>query len=181
MLGAALSFGGRLGRLQFLLWSLGLAAVLTILTMTMVFASFDSNEPKPSPSSVGWIVLVVAPIYVWGTIALVSKRFRDIGWKPLYVILGWFAFWCFDLLVTTAFPALAAGDTNHTYLSAIVDVALVGALLLWPSGEPDVTGIDEEAMRRPYRTQVGLGSFGSESSAAQAMPGTPTGFGRKRN
>jgi len=148
MVAMVLGFGGRMGRLRYFLWSLGLAAVLTAVTMVLVIGAMGGGE-----ESLMGVVLVVAPLAIWGNAALMAKRFRDIGWPPLWVLPGWVCFGIIDAWVAMEVPALAAGDNGQTVVGMLVELGLFLALLFWPGcpEEDDREPLDVDATRRAYR------------------------------
>lgn len=148
MVAIVLGFGGRMGRLRYFLWSLGLAAVLTAVTMALVMGAMGGGE-----DALMGVVLVVAPLAIWGNAALMAKRFRDIGWPPLWMLPGWVCFGIIDARVAQEMPALAAGDNGQTVVGMLVELGLILALLFWPGRpeEDDREPLDADATRRAYR------------------------------
>ncbi len=90
-------FGGRLARREYFLLTLVLAVVMTLLVFPLIsalmphYAAGGAAPHEPPSSMVLIIVAIVLPIFLWFSLALQAKRFRDIGWKPLYVLPGWIA------------------------------------------------------------------------------------------
>ena len=152
MVAMVLGFGGRLGRLRYFLWSLGLAAVLTALTMVLAMGAMGGGTDGGEESVLG-VVLVVAPLAIWGNAALMAKRFRDIGWPPLWVLPGWVCFGIIDAWVAMEMPALTAGDNGQTVVGMLVELGLILSLLFWPGRleEDDYEPLDVEATRASYR------------------------------
>lgn len=149
MVAMVLGFGGRMGRLAYFLWSLGLAAVLTALTMVLVMGALDGGGGE---SMLG-VLLVVVPLGIWGNAALMAKRLRDIGWRPLWVLPGWACFAIIGAWVAMEMPALALGDRGQTGLGLVVELGLILALLFWPGrpADDDYEPLDAETTRARYR------------------------------
>jgi len=150
MMATFLGFGGRMGRLSYFLWSLAVAAGLAVLTVVLVFGALGGSAPE----DVFWrTVLVVVPLALWVNAALASKRLRDIGWSPLWVLPGWLCFGIIDAWVAMEVPALATGDGGQTVIGLVVELGMVLALLFWPGcpEDEDYEPLDVEATRRSYR------------------------------
>jgi len=94
-----------------------------------------------SPAGVGetgapHFILSIAPLLLLFicAVSLQARRFRDMGWDPLYVIPGWIAINALDRLVALQHPNLAmSGAFHQTLLGLIANGLMWGALLLWPS------------------------------------------------
>jgi uncharacterized membrane protein YhaH (DUF805 family) len=140
MLDTAFSFRGRIGRLRYFLSVLALIAVVGIpLALLIVMIG-----PHPGAGALGGLILVLLlallalPVLVWSSLALQAKRFRDIGWDPVFVLPGLFLFALADALVALAAPALAIGPHQHeTWVGAAVSLGSGCALLFWPGRQDD--------------------------------------------
>lgn len=178
MLTTMLGFGGRIGRLRYLLATIVLGVVMTIVCMVLVFSQLrlrSVDELMPT-------ILVIAPLFFWASAALMAKRFRDIGWRPRYVLPAWAAIWLIDTIVAGALPMLAVGDGEQTPVGLVVNLGLVLALLLWPGrAADDGDRFDTDAIRRGYR-EAGLAAAPTPAPAAtsrRAAPAAAGGFGRR--
>ena len=141
-----LGFGGRMGRLEFFLISIvfGFFMGLLILALFLGFTprGATASEARAALESPGLrliLLLGVLPIWLWFSLAFQAKRFRDIGWNPLYIIPGWFVASLIDQLVSIFFPTLALLPGQGTWLGLLLDLFLIGSLLFWPSA-PTGTG-----------------------------------------
>src|SRR5471030_930842 len=115
MLAAVFSFRGRLNRLQYFLGSWGLGAAMFVLVVTVV-ASVGGLAGGGSPDqsallklglAAGLAFLVIGPIYLWVSFSLQARRFRDIGWEPVFVIHAWIGLDIVDRLAVMGAPQIA--------------------------------------------------------------------------
>jgi hypothetical protein len=83
-----------------------------------------------------WPILAAAAVFAWATFTLQSMRIRDIGWDPVCVIPAWIAILIVDALVAIKIPAFSLGQEHlGTIVGALTNLALLLALLFWPSGD----------------------------------------------
>ena len=178
MLGFIFGLNARLGRLQYFLSTLGLAAVMTGICYVLARDSFDAtaNGVPPSIEMIKGPALIVGIVFLLVTLTLQAMRFRDIGWDPVCVIPGWFVVLLIDMVVAKKFPSLSLGPEHHgTAVGALVNLALFLALLFWPSAH------EEEAMPpvdEPRRADPARGS-GAASVAAERIARAGGDFGRR--
>ena len=137
MLGYLFGLNARLGRLQYFLASIGLAIAMTALCF--VFAGQIYQRVRygmpPSFAELGLPVLALAGLYAVTMFMLICMRIRDIGWDPVVVVAGWFAFTIIDGLIASKVPAWSIGTDHHgTVVAGFVNVCMELALLFWPSG-----------------------------------------------
>jgi uncharacterized membrane protein YhaH (DUF805 family) len=108
----------------------------------------------------GLLMIAVGIAAAWAGLALQARRFRDIGWNPLYVMPPLLTIGVFDALVARMSPALSVGPMHQqTIVGLLVNLAAGGCLLFWPShtdeGDDDPisrvqpTMPDEPAEREP--------------------------------
>lgn len=135
MLQRLFSFQGRMGRLEFLGWFL----ILIVTTLVnLVISAVLVVRLLSTSSTDSWLVLLgdllLFLLCFWSSLAIQSKRIRDIGWLPVLVIPALFAFGILDAMVLTRLmPGLALPRLAHqSVLGVLVSVAYLGALLLWP-------------------------------------------------
>ncbi len=151
MLDAIFTFEGRLTRLQFLglgvLFVVGLMVVTLILMMgcTMIASGFlpaseSVNDAVATLRAILWIPwLLMTGVELWGGCGLQTRRVRDIGWSPFYVVGGLTAFRYIDMLlenqlgpkIGTAPPFQDPGPVGSW-----VFLAYILVLLFWPGREP---------------------------------------------
>jgi uncharacterized membrane protein YhaH (DUF805 family) len=183
MLGFIFGFNARLGRMHFFLGTIALAVVMTLICFAIAGVAF-SNMPRgvhPSAEMLmgSWPVIAAGVLFGTATFTLQAMRFRDIGWDPVCVIPGWIAVAIVDRIVALKMPALSIGHTHTgTAVGALVNLALLLALLFWPSGDYEApTPTFEEPPRQPdarsYR--AGAGSV----SADRLARATRSEFGRR--
>lgn len=95
MLHNILGFGGRMGRLEYFLACMALGFLVGMLVLALIFGfmpHLGHGERGPVPAGLtAMLVGIVLPIYLWFALAFQAKRYRDMGWNPLYVIPGTFA------------------------------------------------------------------------------------------
>jgi uncharacterized membrane protein YhaH (DUF805 family) len=133
------SLSGRIGRVRYVLLSLGL--VLGSAVPAVLAAGLLTTLAR---SRAGLVLAFVLGVGIgltlaWSTLALQVRRCRDIGWDPWLVIGGWMALGLFDIVVARLAPAVALGANQHgTVLGAAANLLLLGALLFWPGREADV-------------------------------------------
>ena len=141
MLNIIFGFGGRVGRLEFFLFSLGLGIVSVLLALLIFGAVMPHDLMTMDPASrkmalvrpVLITLLIVGPFFCWFSFALQAKRFRDMGWNPLFAILGWIGLMMVDKLVGIAVPSLAVGISHATPFGMLFNLGMCLCLWFWPS------------------------------------------------
>jgi uncharacterized membrane protein YhaH (DUF805 family) len=184
MLEALFSFRGRINRLQYFGWGLALAGAMAVLAIPLVVLMIGAHVA--GAPAVGLIALIVAPPFLWASFALQAKRFRDIGWNPVYVIPAWIAIDAVDLLVAKTAPMLAVGALHtHTLIGVLANLILGGSLLFWPGraddGAPTVVDADWSRPPEPAPAVRPTSSAPAASVHAPVWNAAPqqTGFGRR--
>jgi uncharacterized membrane protein YhaH (DUF805 family) len=141
MLGFVFGFNARLGRMHFFLATIALAVVMAVICFLIVMSGGVHAAPvrtRPIFEQLTWPMLIAVGFFMVATLTLQSMRFRDIGWDPVCVIPAWFALLAVDELVATKMPAWSLGQEHHaTIVGALLNFALVLALMFWPSGDYD--------------------------------------------
>jgi|HubBroStandDraft_1064217.scaffolds.fasta_scaffold317040_2 uncharacterized membrane protein YhaH (DUF805 family) len=185
MLSTVFSFRGRINRLQYFLGSLGLgfAEVILVGVAGLLFLALRAGMGDLRAATLCLVLALPAlPAVAWIGFSLQARRFRDIGWEPVFVIPAWI----FVLAVDRAF---AGGITTtmfsvehmfrQTILGQLFNLAMVLCLLFWPGrtyaddfldpGQPVRASRPAEPAPAPAR------------SAAGRFPASPavTGFGRR--
>jgi uncharacterized membrane protein YhaH (DUF805 family) len=186
MLSNILGFGGRLGRLEYFLLCLALGFATMLVVLAMVFGSAPHlrpgiyNAPHHTPTAlIVMLLVIVLPIYLWFSLAFQAKRIRDIGWNPLHVILGWIGLMVLDRMVGMAVPALALG-TGGTLIGALLNLAMGGVLLFWPSGPADTSWSEQVYHTGSPAPEAPRPAMRSAAPAPSWTPApAPTGFGRR--
>ena len=187
MLHTILGFGGRLGRLEFFLACIGLGLLVMLLVLALIagFAPHIERGAKPSlpPGLIVMLYVVVLPIYLWFGLALQAKRFRDMGWNPLYVIPGSIAGFTIMALLSPFVPGLAV-------LNVVLNLLLSLCLLFWPSepagdgewyggsyqdGSPDPERVIDRAPASRSRRSATVRT----SAPPPVFTPAPSGFGRR--
>ena len=191
MLHNILGFGGRMGRLEYFIVSVVFGLFMSLLVLALVsglaphgVTSDSMRGSAGSPALLLILLLVVLPVYLWFSLALQAKRFRDIGWDPLYVIPGWIFANMVGGLVSVAFPTVhwipAIGLLLNLFMSC--------ALLFWPSGPTGVndwTGNsypDPEPDFSPRAAKMAEAKPAPRPAPAAWSPApaqAPSGFGRR--
>jgi uncharacterized membrane protein YhaH (DUF805 family) len=145
-------FRGCIGRLKFLLLLVG-AVLVSISLPALVGIAFGLAFHGGSARAIihrhsliviGTMLVVWLPVFLWVSFALQAKRFRDMGWNPLYAILGWLAANTLDRIAVALMPSLAFGHQKHSVVGLVINIVMVGCLLFWPGTEFDAgRGNDE--------------------------------------
>ena len=139
MLNVLFSFRGRINRLTYFLSCLGMGAIIAVSAVTVFLWVAAHRAGGPAPVLLlAVFVLTALPLAIWISLALQTKRFRDVGWNPLYVIPAWIVIDVADRLVAHAAPALAM-HRQQTLVGSAVNLAMAGCLLFWP-GRLDADG-----------------------------------------
>jgi uncharacterized membrane protein YhaH (DUF805 family) len=186
MFSAVFSFRGRLNRIQYFLGSWGLGAgmiALVIVLLVSVGATAGGGTPGPAAlMRLGVMallaLLVIAPIYFWISFSLQARRFRDIGWEPVFVIPAWIGAGIVDRLVVMSAPKAAVIDgSGVSWFGLILNLGLGGCLLFWPGKPPfDIASVFDDVPPPAQPTPAGPAA----PAAARAQPVTaPAGFGRR--
>jgi uncharacterized membrane protein YhaH (DUF805 family) len=152
MLGFIFGLNARLGRLHYFLISIGAAVVMTAICFLIARQALQgaANGIPLTISALKGPSIVVGIIFMVITLTLQSMRIRDIGWDPVCVIPGWVTVLIVDMLVAKKFPGLSLGPEQHaTAISAIVNLALLLALLFWPSADYDSSPSASDEPRGP--------------------------------
>jgi uncharacterized membrane protein YhaH (DUF805 family) len=185
MLSAVFSFRGRLNRLQYFLgsWALG---VVTVVLAVAVLASLGGMAGGRTPDRAALInlgvtallaLLVIGPIYFWISFSLQARRFRDIGWEPVFVIPAWIGGEIVDRLAVMGAPQIAVTHgMGISWLGLLLNLGLGGCLLFWPGrnsfdiasvfddvpppGQPATTRIAVPVQRPPSPVTAGFGRRG---------------------
>ena len=180
MFGSVFGFKGRIGRVRYLLSCLGLGPALLIAFILLMFAfGFHPGDKAAVGRAVGLAALIVAPVYFWAALSLQSCRFRDIGWSPAAVIVGWMGF---NVLLQLLARASGHAGSAHTAVVALITLAnlfMTGVLLFWPGQRldrdyDDIFGGEgaQPAPAAPVRLAPRMPSAAGASAA-------PAGFGRR--
>ncbi|HEX3916623.1 MAG TPA: DUF805 domain-containing protein [Caulobacteraceae bacterium] len=136
--GELFGFDGRITRLGFL-WRLIVSVVgVSVLTGAGVAALIFLIGPQSlygAPDSwMRWLIIGLALLSLWISVALASRRLRDMGLEPVYIIPLYAALWVVDtvllqplsLLQPQTYGALEDGWSALQLLTLI-------PLLFWPS------------------------------------------------
>lgn len=189
-----LGFGGRMGRLEYFLVSLVFALFMALLILALVLGLAPHGlTPGNARASLGAssllivLLLVVVPIYLWFSLAFLAKRIRDIGWNPLFVILGWIGAIMIDRFVAMTVPAMALGHGSGTLAGLLLNLFMYGSLLFWPSaptGTEDWSGNSYPGGRpdpdpRLQRPREPKPAAQPAAALAPAPVQAPSGFGRR--
>ncbi len=132
MLHNILGFGGRMGRLEYFLACMALGLLMTMLGLALVFTfmpHIGSRYGERPAVPLGFMIIllgVLAPIYLWFALAFQAKRYRDMGWNPLYVIPGSIGVFVIIALLSPFVPGLSV-------LGLLFNVTLTCCLWFWPS------------------------------------------------
>jgi uncharacterized membrane protein YhaH (DUF805 family) len=184
MLGAIFSYRGRLNRIQYFVGSFGLGVAAMVVAVVAVVVAFGGQPPdKASAMRAGLglipVVLVAVPIFYWISFSLQARRFRDIGWEPVFVIPAWLVCDVIDRLAVMGAPQFAIGpSTGVSWLGLLVNLGLGLCLLFWPGRKyEDIASVFDDVPPSESRAQA---------AAPAPRPATPwapspvsSGFGRR--
>lgn len=181
-------FEGRIGRLHYFLFSMLLLVAIVLLALVLAGLLIPTGDAaRAAPSPLGRLVVIAAilvPLFLWFSFALQAKRFRDIGWNPLYVIPGWIAFTVLDKCASILFPAFALGAGknlavmgNGTVAGLAVNLVMGGCLLFWPGSPAGGEGRWDPRELEPRRPPPAPATI-RPRPPTPTMP-APTGFGRR--
>lgn len=181
------SFFGRIGRLEFLVGSVVVTAgaVAGGFLFTMFAVALCATR-----AGFGLAILLLVGFggaVLWTTLALYTRRARDIGWDPFVAVGGWFALEAIDVIVARLVPSLALGKGFTTGLGPLANLAMLAAFLLWPGREgadpapsrlfpPDLPRSRVESLRMAAATAA---APGREPILARPAPALRAGFGRR--
>jgi uncharacterized membrane protein YhaH (DUF805 family) len=149
------SFRGQLTRLEFLGWSVAATLLLVVITVILMAASVIGAKELRAGVGAGMlgliIALVMAVAYLWCGLALAAKRIRDIGLSPLIVMTSLFLFDIVDVLMLTRLihARFFWPLDQYTIIGGAVNLAYLGALLLWPSQDADASPAEPSARTAP--------------------------------
>jgi uncharacterized membrane protein YhaH (DUF805 family) len=191
MVSLLFGFSGRVGRLEYFLLSCALA-VFAVLLVVVIMTGLAPHGAAASSRAMAWpaivAVLAVAPIFVWFSLALQAKRFRDMGWNPVVAIPGWFGLLVVDKTIGTVFPSLTVGESHSTLFGIFLNLGLTLCLLLWPSAPGGAGAVfdprifdenwSDSAAKAP-RMPEPAPEPATTPSPAQARAAAPRGFGRR--
>jgi uncharacterized membrane protein YhaH (DUF805 family) len=178
MLGFIFGLNARIGRLHYFLSIIGVAIAMAGICFLIALAAYH-NHPRGTPPSlevIMWPAIVVGTLFFVVSFTLQSMRFRDMGWDPVCVIPAWIAVLIIDVVIAKKFPGLAFGPHHYTTgISAIVNLALMLALLFWPSADSDSTPPPLGEPRRQDSAPRG----GTASVATERLARASGEFGRR--
>jgi uncharacterized membrane protein YhaH (DUF805 family) len=187
MLHNILGFGGRMGRLEyfFACMALGFLVMLLVVALTLGFMPHIGHGDRgpPPPGLMIMLLGLVLPIYLWFALAFQAKRYRDMGWNPLYVIPGSIGGLSIIMLLSPFVPGLGL-------LGLLLNLLLSLCLWFWPS-EPTGDGgwyngssYDGPADRRPEIDRAPAPTSRRPATVRTSAPApvlspAPSGFGRR--
>lgn len=188
MLHNILGFGGRMGRLEYFLVSLVFGLFMSLFVLALTLGLVPHGVTRGSAGSTAYLLillLAVLPIYLWFSLALQAKRFRDMGWDPLYVIPGWI----FANMVGGALFMAFLTVHSIPWIGLLFNLFMSCALLFWPSaptgvqdwggtypGSPPGPEFSPRTSRAPEPARAPRPAPPAWSPPAAAAP---SGFGRR--
>jgi uncharacterized membrane protein YhaH (DUF805 family) len=138
LFGEFFGFDGRLNRLGYL-WRLIVTTVALSLAL-LLGAVILAQTVRPQGLGVfdAWsrrLILVAMLLGLWTSFALASRRLRDMGLEPTYIVPVYAALWVVDVVLLEPLGWLhpdGLGVLKHAW--AISELLGSLALALWPSG-----------------------------------------------
>lgn len=188
MLHNVLGFGGRLGRLEYFIFSTVLVVVLLLPALALlvglgreVETIVGGGTSSAPPGLILTVAILLLLIYLWFALAFQAKRLRDIGWNPVHVMPVWIGAIILDRLVAFAVPALALGAGSGTLVGALLNLFMTGAVLFWPSGPSSADDWDYGTYHRGSPESELARETGSAPRRAvgRSHAPAPSGFGRR--
>jgi uncharacterized membrane protein YhaH (DUF805 family) len=187
MLETVFSFRGRINRLQYFasVVALGAALIVPVLVIGLGLLAHGGVGAKPPLATLalmGLFFLLSIPPFLWVSFSLQARRFRDIGWNPLYVIPGWMVFQVFDRVLAQFVPALSIGPLHYqTWIGLLVSLTLGGALLFWPGRAEDDAppGIGASWLRPSEPTPAAPATTATYTPAPSPAAASTPRFGRR--
>ena len=156
MLDFVFGFNARIGRLYFLLSFI--AAVVAGVAADLALSPYSIQElvngAKPPANPYAWPLIVSTVGFLLTKYSLQSMRIRDMGWDPVCVIPAWIAMGIVDRVVASKIPAwsIGHGHFHGTIVGVTIDVALLLALVLWPSSDFETpTSTFGDSRRRTFQ------------------------------
>jgi uncharacterized membrane protein YhaH (DUF805 family) len=183
-LSAVFSFRGRLNRIQYFLgsWALGTAIVvlLVVVVASVVGMAGGGALDRAALLKLGvtalLALLVIVPLYFWVSFSLQARRFRDIGWEPVFVIPAWIGLDIVDRVAVMGAPQIAViHGMGISWFGLLLNLGLGGCLLFWPGRQPfDVASVFDDAPPpgQPAPPRVA-------APAQRPQNPVPAGFGRR--
>ena len=176
MLDAVFSFRGRINRIQYFLGGLGLAFTVTVIAVVAIVGLVGARGVAGIMQAMlplALVALVVGPVYLWVAFSLQARRFRDMGWNPLYVIPGWIVA---EVAVRIATFGAASLMMDGLVVTMVINLFMSACLLFWPgqadAGSTPPTKTTRTPPPRPLpRTTV--------ATAGQDLNAARSGFGRR--
>ena len=187
MLHNILGFGGRIGRREYFFACLALRLLVSLLSLALIAAFTPHLEyGERAPTSAGLMIVLcvfVLPLYLWFALAFEAKRYRDMGWNPLYVMLGSIAAVTIMLLLSLVMPAFV-------FLAALFVTLQNLCLWFWPTaptgdgGWYNGSSYDGPADRRPEIDRMPASTSRRPATVRTSAPPptfspAPSGFGRR--
>jgi uncharacterized membrane protein YhaH (DUF805 family) len=186
MLGAVFSYRGRLNRIQYFLAIMGLglgAAVVAVVAIVVAFGGQPPDRASVMRAGLGLIpvALIAVPVFYWISFSLQARRFRDIGWEPVFVIPAWLICDVIDRVAIMGAPQFAVSPSaGVSWLGLLVNLGLGLCLLFWPGRTfEDVAAVFDDVPPQPSRAQANAPAPAAQPATPWSPSSTATGFGRR--
>jgi len=139
-LGEIFGFDGRINRIGYLWRSLvagvGIAALSVGALMVTAFVLRPDSVAGAEAMSQR-LVLGAVLLGLWSAFALATRRLRDMGLEPTYVVPGYAALWVVNTVLLEPLSRIQQGQLGPLEAAWAVGQWLVTLpLLFWPSREP---------------------------------------------
>lgn len=160
MLDFVFGLNARVGRLYFLLSFI--AAVVAAVAADLALSPYSIQEmasgAKPRANPYAWPLIVSTVGFLLIKYNLKSMRIRDMGWDPVCIISAWIAMDIVDTVVASKVPAWSWSVGHHhfhgTIVGVTIDIALLLALVLWPSSDGETpTPTFGDQRRRSFQSR----------------------------
>ncbi len=176
MLGPLFLFYGRIGRLQYFLWSAIFVPLALCAAWLLLYWLTPASGGGLSTWQLTFFAIFGVPllVFLWAEFSLQTTRIRDIGWRPGILIPALLAINCVNGLLD-----YGAGIRIFDLVFFAINIIATLVLQFTPS---DVGGIFPPRTG-PERSPEGRDTVGRqfrEAPAAVGRPSSPQPFGQRR-
>jgi len=146
-------FDGRLNRLGYL-WRLIVSTVaLSLILILGGIVLAMALRPQGLAGFETWygrLAVTVILLGLWTSFALASRRLRDIGFEPTYIVPVYAALWVVDVVLLEPLGRLHPDDLGVlTHAWAVSELLVSATLALWPGRAPRAPAPAEYAPAEP--------------------------------
>jgi uncharacterized membrane protein YhaH (DUF805 family) len=146
-------FDGQLGRLGYLWRLIASTVALSLVLVAGAVILAQAMRPQGLAGFEAWyriLTLTIVLLGLWASFALASRRLRDMGFEPTYVVPLFAALWVVDVVLLEPLGWLhpeGLGMLQHAW--AISELLVSATLALWPSATRRESAPAEYAPAQP--------------------------------